>query len=362
MKKVLIISELAAGGVERVNRLLAKGLRDKYEVYFLSIKGIGKEFVSDLDYIALDAESGKKAIFKIIKIMRKIKPDFIFTCSHTDTACSVIYSKLIHRKCKSIFTVHSIYSSMFQYKKKLRLMTQHYIPKWLGLYKKCDAVVYVSKGVGDDFRKIYGLRKEKEYIIYNPVFEYLPSQKKDPGNWHNPLRLVTAGRIEEEKRQDILIKTIKTLKSRGLDSELHIYGEGSKKHDLEICAEKERVSEKIFFEGFSNEILSKFRDYDIFLLSSEFESFGNVVVEAMGVGIPIIVFNCPVGPREILKHGSYGNLVMTNSPDCFADAVIRLLSDQDIKKKVEAARKESENYQLSHVIRNYIDMMEHVNS
>ncbi len=358
MKKILFISELSAGGVERVNYLLAKAFKqESYEVYFLSVKGIGKDQITDLDYISLDAVSGKKAIVKIICTIKRINPDYIFTCNHTDTFCSVIYTKLINKNCKSIFTVHSVYSSMFKYRKKRQLILQHYIPKILHLYNKCDAIVYVSNGVKQDFKTLYKIISEKEYVVYNPVFETMPIEKKQKVLFHNPLKLVTVGRLEEEKRQDVLIKTVAELKKHGIESELYIYGEGSLRGNLKELSKEFNVENQVFLQGFSTDIFSEYLKYDVFVFSSEFESFGNVIVEAMAVGLPVIVNDCPVGPREILKNGKYGKLVKKNEEACFTEKIIELIDDGNIISLIEKGKKEVFQYSSKEVIKRYIEIL-----
>lgn len=358
MKKILFISELSAGGVERVNYLLAKAFQEKeYEVYFLSVKGIGKDKIFDLDYISLDASSGKKALFQIVNTIKKINPDFIFTCNHTDTFCSILYTKLINRNCKSIFTVHSVYSSMFKYQKKRNLIFQHYIPKLISMYNKCDAIVYVSNGVKFDFKKLYNVSSNKEYVIYNPVFENMPNSKKNDKLFHNPLKLVTVGRLEKEKRQDVLIETIAELKKHGVDAELYLYGEGSLQEYLIDLSMELKVENKVFFKGFSTDIFTEYLKYDIFVFSSEFESFGNVIVEAMAVGLPVIVNDCPVGPREILKSGEFGGMVENNSSSCFTEKILELVNNTDINLLIEKAKRETLQYSNKAVVKKYIEIL-----
>lgn len=360
MKTVLIVSELASGGVERVNVLLEKGLKQKYKVCFLAVKGIGEEYIKDLDYIALHAESGKKAVFKILKIMKEIRPDYIITCNHTDTVCSLLYSKFIDRRAKSIFVTHSVYSSMFVYKKKRQLILQHYIPKLLGIYHKCDAVVYVSQGVREDFKKLYRVMDQAEYIIYNPVFErkpQIPEHIRSGKVLGRPLRLVSVGRLDVEKRQRLLIEAIVELSKNGCEAELYIYGQGALEEELKKYAQEQGVAEKVHLKGFSTAILEELRQYDIFVLSSEFESFGNVIVEAMGVGLPVVAMDCPVGPREILQNGRFGVLTENGDVKQMAQAIEQIVAEypSDVVRDAFAA---SEKYELKYVTEQYVQMLE----
>lgn len=356
MKRALIISELAAGGVERVNMLLAKGLSTEFEIYILSVKGIGKEYINDIKYISIDAESGKKAFFKIIRIIKNLAPDFIITCNHTDTVCSLIYSKFINPNAKSIFVAHSVYSSMFTYKSKVKLLFQHYLPKILGIYGKCDAVIYVSNGVKDDFKKLYHVKEEKEHVIYNPVLDVIPLEPIQDKKLSNPVKLVSVGRLDIEKRQNILIDAIKELNDNGCLTELYLYGSGCLKEKLIRQSENLNIKDKVHFMGFSTSIINELLNYDIFVLASEFESFGNVIVEAMAAGLPVVVMDCPVGPREILDGGKLGMLVPNNDLNAFLTS-IRETIKQYPYEYIKKAYLASLEFELSKVCKKYCEIM-----
>ena len=129
--KIVIISELAAGGVERVNYLLAKGLKKEHDVKILSIKGEGCQYIDDVDYIVLNKKSGKEALIGIISVLKKEKPDWIIVCNHTTVVCALLYKYFINKSAQCMFVVHSVYSSMFRYNRKCKLIFQHYFPKLL---------------------------------------------------------------------------------------------------------------------------------------------------------------------------------------------------------------------------------------
>lgn len=101
------------------------------------------------------------------------------------------------------------------------------------------------------------------------------------------------------------------------------------------------------------------KQYDIFVLTSEFESFGNVIVEAMGIGIPVVAMDCPVGPREILQNGNLGKLISNNNMKDFTDAIIDIKINYPINtiiKAYEAAKM----YDVKNVINHYIKMLENI--
>ena len=352
--RIAIISELMAGGVERVNYLLAKGLsKHGYDTLTISIKGIGKENISDINFVSLDQSSGKKAFKDIIKKLKDYVPDWVICCDHTSTVCAIAYRMLLNNSTKVMFIAHSVYSSMFVYSHKRSLILQHYIPKWLKLYNRCDAVIYVSHGVKDDFKKHYKVDSKIEHVIYNPVFEDMPeATHKSNEIASDLLKIVTVGRLSKEKNQAMQISALSKVKSNGFKAELYIYGQGDEIENLQKLAADLNVKDAIHFMGFSTDIITDIAQYDVFCLSSEFESFGNVLVEAMGAKLPVISVNCPVGPKEILGNGEYGYLI-DNDSDVLANTIENIITKEYPKVIIEKAYRRAEEFSLEKVIRQY---------
>jgi glycosyltransferase involved in cell wall biosynthesis len=96
----------------------------------------------------------------------------------------------------------------------------------------------------------------------------------------------------------------------------------------------------VSFEGFQANPFAFMRAADVFVLSSEFEGFGNVIVEAMAVGTPVVATDCPYGPEEILDGGRYGCLVPPGDPQALADALARVLADPALRARMSAAGRE----------------------
>ena len=107
--------------------------------------------------------------------------------------------------------------------------------------------------------------------------------------------------------------------------------------------------------GFSNHIQQDLAQYDIFLLSSIYESFGNVIVEAMNVGLPVVSTNCPVGPSELLDDGRYGQLVPLNDEKEMALAIERVVDNMD-GRFIESAFLRSKSFSIENSIHQYQEL------
>lgn len=352
MKKIVILSELIGGGVEKVNRIIAENLNEtKYQVIFLSIIGRGKNDFKDLGfkYESLDAKNQSKSLFKLLNKLKSISPDIIVSCGSYDTYYSLIYSKLINRNCKSIYVHHSVYSLNLNKKNIIKKVIHHYVPKAINLFNLCDKVIYVSNGVKSDLEKYYKINQNKSSIIYNPVIEKdIIIERKHKFNNN----LITIGRIEEEKDQISIIKAINYLKEKGHRYNLTILGEGSLKQFLREESIKLGIDDQIKFVGYKENVYSELVKNDIFILASKHESFGNVIVEAMYAGLPIISTDCLYGPREIIGDNEYGFLVPVEDYKKMAETIVEVTAMNNMQL-IEKSKRYSKKFTVEESIKSY---------
>ena len=106
---------------------------------------------------------------------------------------------------------------------------------------------------------------------------------------------------------------------------LIILGSGEKRRKLEMLVQSLELQEWIHMPGFVQNPYDYMREADVFALSSKWEGFGNVVVEAMATGTPIVSTDCPSGPAEILEGGRWGKLVPVSDEQKMAEAIMETL-------------------------------------
>jgi len=354
MKKVIIISELVGGGVEKVNKLLAENLNhEKYDILFVSIRGIGKDSIDNLKfkYINLNCSKQNKSFFKLLKVSKEFSPDIIVTCGSYDTYFSILYSRLINKSCKSIYVHHSVYSINLVKKKGIRKIIHHHIPKLINLYNKCDKVVSVSYGAKDDLLEHFQIDKENITVIYNPIIDdkirVINRDKKLENNM-----LITIGRIEEEKDQITILRALKYLIERGKEHYLKILGEGSLKENLMKASEEMGIQKYVEFLGYKDNIYEELFKSDTFILSSKHESFGNVIIEAMYSEVPVISTDCLYGPREILKNNEYGILFDVGDYEDLAKKIL-LLKSVDKSELINKSKNYSLKFTISNSVKEY---------
>ncbi|HWA61043.1 MAG TPA: glycosyltransferase [Caulobacteraceae bacterium] len=206
------------------------------------------------------------------------------------------------------------------------------------VYRSADAFVAVAHELGDLLRRRVGFDDERLSVIHNPIdlaeierraMEPLPVIPMRP-------YVVTAGRMVWQKGFDVLIRAFAACPSAaGLD--LVILGDGPLEADLRRLAAECGVAERVLFPGFQPNPWSWFARSSLFVLSSRWEGFGNVVAEAMACGAPALVTDCNYGPREQVAHGRSGWVAPAEDPLALASAMDQLLSQPDLTQKLAAA-------------------------
>lgn len=165
-------------------------------------------------------------------------------------------------------------------------------------------------------------------VIPNPV---MPSD--EPKSTCNKKRIITVGRLVYQKGYDNLIRAFKSISDRHPDWKLDIFGDGPLKSDLLKLIEDYELVGKVNLCGLSNEIPKELSQSSIFVLSSHFEGFPMVLIEAMNQGVPCVSFNCPNGPSDIIKTGQNGILVPDQDFNKLIEGIEYLIINEDKRKQ-----------------------------
>jgi glycosyltransferase involved in cell wall biosynthesis len=322
MKVALFLPSLHGGGAERVFINLARALKplvSSVDLLVASFEGEYAREVDDINVIDLGVSRVANSIWPLTGYLRKKKPDILLSAMPHANLASVIAAKLASSGVRVIVSVHE---DVLQ---RLRIAS---IKDYFMLYatkfgyRFANGIIGVSSGSLESERIFLG--KSFPFlncVIFNPILN-----KSDV---ISPLRIIgknyeenkvliiaTAGRLSYEKDHKTLIRAFAQLCTER-NCILIIYGEGPMREDLETLVLELGISKKVSFPGFESNLRDKLRQVDIFVLSSRWEGFGNVLVEAISSGCNIVSTDCPNGPREILAGGRYGLL----SPVCDSTAL-----------------------------------------
>lgn len=165
-------------------------------------------------------------------------------------------------------------------------------------------------------------------VIPNPIT--ISTQKKS--SCLNK-QVIVVGRYTYQKGIDLLIEAWRIVSERHPDWILNIYGTGDK-HAYENMANKYQLSKTIVFHHETKNIIEKYIENSIYVLSSRYEGLPLVIMEAMSVGLPCVAFACPCGPKDIIHDGVDGILCENGNTEQLADGICTLIENEDIRKRM----------------------------
>jgi len=191
-----------------------------------------------------------------------------------------------------------------------------------------------------------GLRK-KAVVIPNPCV-ISTGARKDAGDGS---RLVAVGRLDRQKGFDLLLAAFAQVAARNDRATLTIFGEGAERSALEKQARKLGIAERVRLPGITRSPGEWLEAGDVFVLSSRFEGFPNVLVEALAAGFAVVAFDCPWGPSSIVSHEKDGLLVPAEDVGALAQAMHRVIADADLRHALAAAAPQAASrFELSNVL------------
>ena len=350
MKIFIVCSRLSYGGAERVGVMLANGLSVSHSVYLISntLEEPTYEVESSVQLLPLFSSISSKidkwasTLPNIRKYAKTYQPDVIIGVMET---CSLV-SKLatIGLGIPIIMTEHNAFERPKNTPlTKWQIITKFYINK---LY--CCVTILTEAD-----KEFIGLRLKNTVVMPNPLFltPIIKSPVKDK-------IVLAAGRIDDWhcKGFDILLKAWGTIAKQYPDWTLEIAGDG-RKVDLELLqniVRKSEVENQVKFLGYQKNIVDRYKQSAVFVLSSRYEGFGLVLIEAMSQGCACVACDFKGRQREIIRNDSEGLVCVPNDVDALALAIKKMIDDDMYRQKVQkAAIERSKYYTMDKTIRRW---------
>ena len=198
---------------------------------------------------------------------------------------------------------------------------------------RATGVAAVSSGAAQDLAKLAGLSEQQVKVIHNPVvspelpdISHYPDPQVRNQLWDGLFRthLVSVGSLKASKNYHLLLQAFAQV-AQELDAGLVILGEGGMRAMLEKEVRDLGLQGRVILPGFHANPTPWYQASDLFVFSSDFEGFANVLAEALAFGTPVVSTDCPHGPAEILQYGRYGELVPIRDCDALAAGIRRAL-------------------------------------
>lgn len=329
----IFLSSLDGGGAERVMLNLAEGFQSLgFQVDLVLGKSVGP-YLSQIPFgvnvVDLKQPRLLGCIFALRDYLKSERP-FALLSALEDTNIVAIFARSLAKvKIKLVVTVHNYLSQESRNAHSLKRKLVPYFLRWI--YPFSDDIVGVSEGVVEDLRSL-GCPRHKTHVIYNPIVTHkLLNKIQEPVShpWlapEQPPVIIAVGRLTPQKDFQTLLKAFALVHQRH-PSRLILLGEGEERRSLEALATALGIVEDILMPGFLENPYCLMARAKVLVLSSAWEGFGNVLVEAMAAGTPVVSTDCQSGPREILDNGKYGKLVPVGDIEFLADAILDSLSN-----------------------------------
>lgn len=367
------INGLGGGGAERVVTLLANELADRhgFRVTILTIDPVPSAyFLSPLvthEYLnvgALTRGPGRVLLLPFVawalaKALARLQPSHVMSFLVRANLAHVMTRAFGNRRRIKLSERCNTISAYGDGSAGSRVM----LTLIKRLYRCADHIVAISHGVKDGLVRL-GIEADRITVIYNPqalraVEARSAALDRPSGSRPRPFTLLFVGRLTWLKDVPTLLEAVRLLVTRGRDIRLRIVGQGSDEPDLRLRAERAGIAHVCEWVGWLADPFPEMLQADVFVLSSRSEGFGNVIVEAMACGLPVISTDCESGPREILQDGRFGLLVPVGDSSAIADAVERLMdSPEDRAEFGRAGRTRALEFDVKEIGAQYLRVLE----
>ena len=207
--------------------------------------------------------------------------------------------------------------------------------------RKADCIVALTKGDANDWRNVNkNVRVIPNIVHLNETGRYSSLESK---------KVIFVGRFTVQKDIWSLLKVWRLVHQRHPDWELHAYGEGELKEDFKKTVDLDNINLKVH-EPTSN-IFDRYLESSILIMTSVYEPFGLVLPEAMSCGLPVVAFDCPYGPADIISDGQDGFLIKGRDIQVYADRVCQLIENEQLRRLMgEHAVTSSQRYQADNIM------------
>lgn len=369
----LMNNAAGTGGIARTVGNLASRLADRHRVEIVSLYRRREEPVYGLDprvrvtYL-LDARAGKakggagRIVINGPRGLRHLdKFDSRLAPKQNEPLMSVLTDWLLIRKLRSLGPgvlvstrpAMNAVAARFAPRRLLTVGQDHLnieersshpelMQLILDTVPRLDCLTLLTEADAQDYRERIGATETLVTSIPNA----LPWPVGRPSQLTSKV-VVSGGRLVDQKGFDLLIKAYADVAKARPDWQLHIYGNGSRRPMLAKMIADRGLESQVLLKGHTEDFQSVLGSASVYALSSRYEGFGMVLIEAMSRGVPLVSFDCPRGPAEIVVDGRNGRLVPAGDLTGFSEALLSLIEDDRLRTRMgEAAHADARKYEI----------------
>ncbi|MDQ3078042.1 MAG: glycosyltransferase [Pseudomonadota bacterium] len=352
-----LIPDLRGGGAERVAVNLIRHLVGRGHEVDLVVMARSGELLDlvppEVRVFDLEAGRVRNAIWPLVAYLRERRPAGLQVSMWPITVVAIVAAKVARVVTRVVVSDHSNLSRQYGGSRTAMAALRASIRLF---YPRATARVAVSSGCADDLARLSRIARAQFEVIHNPVDA--PPAGADASSvaqaWPGPgARILAVGNLMQVKNHALLIRAFAEL-VKTHPAALMILGEGERRESLEKLTGDLVVAEHVAMPGFVTDPAPYYAAADLFVLSSDYEGFGNVIVEALHAGLPVVSTDCPSGPAEILEPGKHGTLVPCGDPERLAAAMAEAL---DGVTDCEAQKKRARDFSMEVAADRYLALL-----
>ncbi len=334
----LFLPAFSVGGVERMRLNIARGFTKagfRVELVALNAQGpLLEEVPEGVSVADLQSPRMLTALPRVVRYFRERRPTVFLSALDYANLVSLWAHRLARVDTRIYVGTHKVLSVATRESELWR--EKHLMPGLLRrAYPRADGIVGVSDGIADDLVEFLNLNPGSVTVINNPALTDEVMARADHPADHPWLddpavarrTVISVGRLDRQKDFPTLIRAFAQLHAGDPDLRLVIVGEGRERVQLEQLVREMDLGDSVDLPGFRTNPWAFMRRAGLFVSSSAWEGFGNVHVEALGCGCPVVSTDSPSGPADILDNGRFGPLVPIGDVDALALVMRRTLDD-----------------------------------
>ena len=354
MKKIcFLIGNLNnAGGTEKVTTMIANALSENHcEVFILNLSEGDRPFFETSPNLKIYSLFSKSVSFKshyfpaVYKIRNFIKDNKIDSLVVVDSiSCLFTIPALFGLGINHICWEH------FNFKNNNGIKLRDFARKLAARY--CQTVVTLTNRDRQMWLTHLKTVNAQIYAISNPVDNHL--EKNVPSQ--NSQIVISVGRLVQVKGFDLLLKAWKIVVEKYSTWQLYIVGAGEEESNLKNLTHELNIVENVIFTGSSNNVGEYYKKSSFYCLSSRFEGFPMVLLEAQSYGLPVVAFDCDTGPAEIITNGSNGYLATPENISSLAKNLLCMidLKEIDFAKMSTLSYENSKKFSSNQIIKDWL--------
>ena len=218
-------------------------------------------------------------------------------------------------------------------------LTLEKIKKYKKQYKKYSKIFAITRVMKEEFINKVGIDEKKVELVYNPIDLKLIEKKAEnvEKKYENYLKqdyFLQVSRLTQQKQPEHLVDIYYKLKQAGIKEKLYFIGDGEKKEIIKQKIKEYNLENDIILLGQIENPYPFFKNAKLFVHTAKYEGLPTVLLESLALGTPVVSYDCPTGPRDILgKNSEYGELISLNDKDMFVEKVLELMNSKEKYEK-----------------------------